>query len=163
GIVASVLTDETNATGQRVKVDRRVGARIYLRVDGPIRPGITVSVAETSYQQPSVLIGGGTTTINYRIRNSRHSRVRRGNGRVGVTGPLGIGLGELSLGDLPEVLPGSEVIRTAKVKGIWPAGAMQASAVTNAVTAEGQLPTTNQSAAFWAMPWFLIIILAVIL
>jgi len=158
-IVASVTEKQTNADGQLVNVDRRVGTRIYLRVNGPIKPELSVSVDSTHYRQPALLLGGGKLGVTYRIRNTGNSRLLNGSGRVEVTGPLGVDLGTLKTGELPELLPGSEMVKTVQVDGVWPVGALSATTRINAITAEGQLPALNNSADLWATPWFLVVLI----
>jgi hypothetical protein len=43
GIIGALLPDSLRKSSDRVLVERRVAARVYVRVDGPLHPGISIT------------------------------------------------------------------------------------------------------------------------
>jgi hypothetical protein len=155
GVIASVTEQQVNASGQRVDVERRIAARVYLRVAGALRPAADITAVDVRYSNPLVPFGGSDATVTYRIAN--HGNVRlTGKARVQVTGPLGIRLANSDVVDLPELLPDSEIRLTKKLPGVFPAGRLTAAVSVNPETTAGALPAVTRSASLWAMPWMVL-------
>jgi len=161
GIIASVATQEANAEGQLVTIDRRVAARVYLRVDGAARPAAQVESVSTHYSNPAIP-SGGKATVTYRLSNTGNLRVT-GTAFVRITGPLGFRLGQSDEISVPELLPGSVAEFTEQVDGVFPAGRAKAEVVFLAKTADGnELPGVRKSSSVWAMPWLLLAVVGLV-
>ena len=79
--LAAVLSSvtSTGAAGENtpaVDLEQRVGVRVYVRVQGDIRPGLTITDVHTRFRSGSAL-GAGTLIVSYTLTNS-------GNVRYGV-------------------------------------------------------------------------------
>ncbi|MEU8259059.1 DUF916 domain-containing protein [Micromonospora sp. NPDC048999] len=152
GIIAAVTERHTDAQGQQVNLDRRVAARVYLRVDGELAPEVRIEQLETAYRTPGVPFVDGRLSVRYRVRNTGNVRLTAGDAAVRVRGPLGVTLAEPQRVALPELLPGGEVVLERDVDA-WPMGRLDAVVTVNPITAEGRLPATSRSAGTWAAPW----------
>ncbi|MEV6304392.1 DUF916 domain-containing protein [Actinoplanes sp. NPDC051861] len=159
GVVASLASVQTDAEGNRVAVDQRVGARIYLRVSGTLEPGLTVEKLSARYHPNSNPFRSGRTTLTYRVRNT-------GNVRVGASQTVTVRTlwgGERTakgITDVAEILPGDAVDVTAEVAGalpaIWLTGAVHADPLAQAGDQKLQLVAVTRERGFWAMPWTLL-------
>ncbi|GIG61223.1 hypothetical protein Lfu02_55950 [Longispora fulva] len=152
GIVASLSEEQTGADGKKINVDKRVAARVYVRVEGPVRPFAEVSSVKVEYDNPWNPFAGGDMTVTYWIRNSGNVRVA-GAANVRARAPLGIGLGETGDVPIPEMLPGSEIAVTRKIAGVAPLGQLTALVTFNPVSAEGRIAGATGSGSVWAPPW----------
>ncbi|OHX01845.1 WxL protein peptidoglycan domain-containing protein [Micromonospora sp. WMMB235] len=159
GVIAAVAQDGVTADGQRVRLDQRIAARLYLRVAGEVRPAVTVESVRVGYDTPLNPIGRADLTVTYRIRNSGNVRVG-GTGAVVVDGPGGWTLSRTSPVDLPELLPGAEFTVTERVTGVPPALRLTATVDLAPTTVDTALPPVQRTASVWATPWLLIAALA---
>ncbi|MFD6694003.1 WxL protein peptidoglycan domain-containing protein [Micromonospora aurantiaca (nom. illeg.)] len=159
GVIAAVAQDGVTADGQRVRLDQRIAARVYLRVAGEVRPAVTVESVRVGYDTPLNPIGRADLTVTYRIRNSGNVRVG-GTGAVVVAGPGGWTLSRTSPVDLPELLPGAEFTVTERVTGVPPALRLTATVDLAPTTVDTALPPVQRTASVWATPWLLIAALA---
>ncbi|MFI7217389.1 WxL protein peptidoglycan domain-containing protein [Micromonospora maritima] len=162
GIVAAVTEEQVGKDGQRVYVERRIGARVYLRVAGPLRPAAAVGAVRVEYDNPVVPLPGERMTVTYRIANTGNVRIS-GRARVQVHGPLGVRLATGDLIDLPEVLPDSEIRLTQEFAHVLPVGPLTATVVLNAQTTKEPLPSQEGSGSVLAVPWALLGLLVLIL
>ncbi|GAA3729713.1 hypothetical protein GCM10022225_09060 [Plantactinospora mayteni] len=161
GIVASVAEQRTDAEGQRVNVERRVGARIYLRVNGPLAPMVDVESVQVSYASPAVPFARGPATVTYRLRNPGNVRVG-GTAQLHTTGLFGVPLAGDQDVTLPELLPGARVTLVRQVDGVLPGGMVTATVRVDATSSEGALPTVTRSGTVWTVPWTLLYLLVLI-
>ncbi|RKR89706.1 uncharacterized protein DUF916 [Micromonospora pisi] len=161
GVIASVSEQRVDAEGQQVNVDRRVAARVYLRVAGPIIATAEVESVQVTYDNPVLPLGRGPMTITYRVRNTGNVRVD-GVVRLRATGLLGIPLAGAAQIDLPELLPGGEVALTRRLDGVVPAGLVNGSVVVRPTTSDGALPETIRTESVLAPPWTLLYLLTVV-
>ncbi|MFJ1540621.1 WxL protein peptidoglycan domain-containing protein [Micromonospora chalcea] len=159
GVIAAVAQDGVTADGQRVRLDQRIAARVYLRVAGEVRPAVTVESVRVDYDTPLNPIGRADLTVTYRIRNSGNVRVG-GTGAVVVDGPGGWTLSRTSPVDLPELLPGAEFTVTERVTGVPPALRLTATVDLAPTTVDTALPPVRRTASVWAPPWLLLAALA---
>ncbi|WP_439675489.1 DUF916 domain-containing protein [Embleya sp. MST-111070] len=150
-IVASIKAAATGPGEQRFDVDRRVGARVYLRVAGPALPGLAIEDLRVSYDNPLAMFGGAEAVVRYRVRNT-------GNVRTTARAQTTIsGLGDWRLGGpkhttLPELLPGATHEVVQRFAGVIPAGRLTADVK---VTGEPATAAAG-STAIWAPPWLLL-------
>ncbi|SDI45001.1 protein of unknown function [Actinokineospora alba] len=163
GIVAALVTEATGADGQRVAVEQRVGARIYLRISGDLVPKLTVSDVVGSYD--GSFFGTGTTRISYIVRNSGNVRLG-GKQQVTVETPWGSGTAVPNLPDLPELLPGNSFQVNTTVSGVLPAGWLNGLVHIDPVAPPGPQPragAVDASVTVAAVPWLLVVVLALVL
>jgi hypothetical protein len=151
GVVASVAQVQ-NSGGQRVNVDRRVAARVYLRVSGPTRPAVAVEAMKVGYDNPLNPVGTAPVVVSYRLRNTGNVRLS-GTARARVTAPLGLRLAATDGAPVPELLPGSAITITEQFNGIVPAGHLDVRIDVEATTVDGALPAVTRSSGVWAVPW----------
>ncbi|MGH3863815.1 DUF916 domain-containing protein [Actinokineospora sp.] len=163
GIVASLVTEATGSDGQRVAVEQRVGARIYLRISGDLVPKLTIEDVAGSYD--GSFFGTGSTRISYVVRNSGNVRLG-GRQKVTVETPWGSGTAAPNLPDLPELLPGNSFQVTATVSGVLPAGWLSGLVHIDPVASPGPQPqadAVDASVTVAAVPWLLVVVLALVL
>ncbi|MEU1887437.1 DUF916 domain-containing protein [Micromonospora rifamycinica] len=160
GVIGAVARVRTTADGQRVLVDQRLAARVYLRVTGPVRPAVTVEAVDVSYDNPVNPFGGGDLVVRYRLRNDGNVRVG-GSGTVTVTAPFGREQARTAPTDLPELLPGATFTVTERITGVPPLLRLTAEVDIAATTTDTALPPVVRTAGVWAPPWLLLALLAV--
>ncbi|WP_329138866.1 DUF916 domain-containing protein [Streptomyces sp. NBC_01476] len=169
GIVTSLVT---SGTGDGVTLDRRLGSRVYLRVPGVLTPSLRVSSVHARYDGTANPVGIGRTHLTYTVTNNGNIRLTARQ-QVRISGLFGALSGSTALPDLPELLPGDALTRTAVVGGVWPAGPLQATVSLRPLPAtdgSGQAqpqPTTLPVTAsghttVWAWPWALLAVAAVL-
>lgn len=163
GIVTSLVTKQAGG----VSLDRRLGSRVYLHVDGPVTPALTVTDVRASYQPNHNPAGGGDTRLTYTVTNTGNVRLGA-HQQAKVSGPLGLLGRSVALADLPELLPGNSIIRTATISGALPSVRLSARITLHPVAADSPelaVPTTSSAASVWAWPWeqALILLLVIVL
>ncbi|RIQ25894.1 WxL protein peptidoglycan domain-containing protein [Jiangella rhizosphaerae] len=165
GIVAGLTTQAAGGAGGQVAVDRRVGARIYLRVTGTLQPELTVDGVAVAFDglplgQP------GTVRVEYTVRNDGNVRLA-GRPAVRVTGPFGVGERTWTGDLLPELLPGDSVTGSATVTGVWQLGPLDVDIEIAPETSGTQVldpapPPGTSSTRLWVVPWLTLAALAVL-
>lgn len=161
GIVAA-LTTSAGADGA-VGMERRVGARIHLRVPGEITPMIEVQNLSADFEGEWSLTEGGSSAIAMDLVNTGNVRVS-GEATLEITGPLGLWGRTVELGTIPEILPGNQIHVTASARDVPPL-IMLTHGVQVRLVAVGQDELTDlpepqpQYARAAAMPWLWLLIL----
>ena len=140
GIVASLARAQT---GDLVEVDQRVGSRIYLRVDGPARPALTITDLAVDHRG-SANPAGGTVTVRWAIENTGNLRLA-GRPTLRLVGPFGVTLERRELDALPELLPGSALTGEATVDGVWSLGRVTAELEVRPVLTDATAPVGARS------------------
>jgi hypothetical protein len=115
---ALLASNEAISTGgdQVVRLDRRTGTRLLIRVNGPLTADLAITDISTDYS-PALNPLGGSATVSYVVEN-------RGNTRLGGTavakvgGPFGIGEVSALPVEIPELLPGGSVTLRAELDSI---------------------------------------------
>lgn len=161
GLVASVVSAGTDAAGRQVALDRRVVARIYLRVAGPIHPSVQVTALRVDNRNPVDPLAGGQLTARYRLRNTGNVRIG-GTGRMTVRGPFGWHLANTGTIEIPELLPGGEIEVSEQVRGLPPAGRLEVAVVIEPATMDIALAPVTRTTGVWAVPWVLVAVLVVL-
>ncbi|EWC59401.1 hypothetical protein UO65_5347 [Actinokineospora spheciospongiae] len=151
GLVAAVTT------GGQVRVERRVGARLYARVAGPVTPALRIDPPAAAYRGTLNPAGPGEVDVTWTAVNDGNIRVAV-RPSVRVHGPFG--LTEVSwTGDtLPELLPGNAVTLTRTLTGVWPLGPLTAHVEAEPVTSAdqplaGAVDPATAETTVWAVPW----------
>ncbi|MGC0422408.1 WxL protein peptidoglycan domain-containing protein [Embleya sp. AB8] len=150
-IVASIKAEATGPGQQRFDVDRRVGARIYLRVAGPAVPRLAIEELRLSYDNPIAMFGGAEAVVCYRVRNTGNVRTTAA-AETTVSGLGGWRLGGPARVTLPELLPGATHDVVQHFAGVFPAGRLTADVE---VTGNPAI-VTAKSTGVWAPPWVLL-------
>ncbi|WP_217614168.1 DUF916 domain-containing protein [Cellulomonas sp. GbtcB1] len=167
GIVSSLLVE--NAAG--VSVDRRLGSRVHLRVQGDLAPALAVSGLRVDYDAGGNPVAPGAATVTFTVTNTGNSRVAPTE-QVQVAGLFGLGRARAAAVDVPELIPGASVQRSVRVDGVWPlvrttatialGGEVVALPGAAAADAAPAVPGVTAAAAAWAVPWALIGALALV-
>jgi WxL Interacting Protein, peptidoglycan binding domain len=156
-IVAQPLIGSAAANEDPVNLDirLRIGARVYVRVDGPARPDLRIERLVFDHDQ-SLGPTSGNANVEYVIRNTGNL-VLLPTARLRITGPFGITVSTLDERQLPELLPGAEITIAETAEDLPLFGRLDARLE---VTAEGV--ETNASTGSWAVPWLVVFALAIV-
>jgi hypothetical protein len=159
-IVAQRVDDPKNpGSGIGLDVRVRVGARLYVRVDGPLNPSLAVESMSVRYDSPGNPFGSADAHIDYTLTNT-------GDVRLSPTAALRLsglfGLGEQKLPDrqIPELLPGSSIQIAETVHGVKPFGRLTTHLV---VQQPGQPVMVRASVVEWAIPWLGVLVIALLI
>lgn len=166
GVVASLVTVGENPESQNIELEQRVASRIYVRVDGPLEPGLDVEVLDVVYRPGSNLWESGSAEVSFRVTNT-------GNTRLGVApsvrigGPFGLGEVTASPAVVEELVPnGGSATLTTTVPDVRPLVRMTATVDLAARAAPGaeefDVAASGQR-SFWALHWQYLVVLALIL
>lgn len=165
GVVTS-LTVADASTG--VNVDRRLGIRTGIRVGGDLAPSLAVDGLRVDWDGGVIPFLIGDATVHYRLHNT-------GNVSLGadetdaVTGPFGIARTEaVPESAAPVLLPGESWERDVRVPAVAAMGLLIASTtatpiVTDAAGSISTLDPITVSTTGWAVPWPLLLVLALII
>ncbi|MCA0216157.1 MAG: hypothetical protein LCH43_02250 [Actinobacteria bacterium] len=161
GIVISVAS----GSGQ-VLVDKRFATRLYVRVPGELQPLLTVTSISGAYN-PQWNPFTGTTTITATFKNAGNVALGA-DAIVGVNTFFGIPVGSPGTDEVTELLPGSTRTVSFTVEGIGQLGYLDAyvkaqPTVDDAALNPGVLTPTSRDTVVWAIPWWLVIVIAIAL
>ena len=119
-IAAQKVNDPTLPDdGVSLEVRLRVGARIYVRVDGLLSPSIAVENLNVDYDVPVNPFGSSRAIINYVLTNTGNVRLAP-TAKLGLSGIFGLGEQQLPDRQIPELLPGSSIEITETVLDVTP-------------------------------------------
>lgn len=163
-----ILTSLPQAAQENgISVDRRLGIRMHLRVDGKLAPAVAVEKMRVDYTGTANPFGAGDATVTYTVHNTGNVRLSAGQ-TVALSGPFGwfpVDAGKVTA--VPELLPGESWSVSVPVSGVVPAFWLTATAVLSpklpAVT--GSTPGVDGVAAeagALAVPWSLLVLLLVV-
>ncbi|MEU1509614.1 DUF916 domain-containing protein [Kitasatospora sp. NPDC005748] len=150
GALVAVDDRVPTAAGSFIGIQRGVGARIYLRVDGAERPALAVENVRFAAHNPQVPWTGRTdSTVSYTLHNTGNVKLDP-RAELHVGGVFAGGPASRQLANVPaELLPGQQVEVTEAWSGAptgW--GDVTVTATANGVTATG-------SDDFTQVPWLL--------
>jgi len=161
GVLASLVTGGDPGQQANVKLDQRVGTRMFIRVAGKLAPGIAVENVSAHYTGSLNPIAKGSATVTFTVANRGNVKLG-GRLKVDVTGLLGR-TASISLPDLPLLLPGNAIDLTVQVLDVVPQIRNTATVTLTPLKLQGDsdpdLPDVTGSAAFWAVPWMLVALL----
>jgi hypothetical protein len=162
GIIASTLFAATNAQGLKVNVDRRVAVPLFIRVSGPLHPGLTIESVSTRYHGTYNPFGSGSLDVTYTVHNTGNERLNLSQD-VRVTGFFGFTLARAHAKTLTDLLPGATYQATLHLNHVFPAGLMKLH-IDGVPSEPAGMPigqTTPENVAFgvsmWATPWLLLL------
>ena len=166
GVVASLVADATDAAGNRVSVDHRVGARVYLRVTGPLRPALTltdVTIDTATSWNPLRL---PRVTAAFTIANTGNVRLSS-RPTAEIAGPFGLGNRTASAAAVPEILPGGSLRTTVALDAVPPLVRERLSVEVMPTPADGRAidpPPTRAviEDTVWLVPWPQLALLALL-
>ncbi|WP_167047049.1 DUF916 domain-containing protein [Salinibacterium sp. ZJ454] len=168
GIAAIVTTQTGGGDGINTPIEVHAGTRIYLRVDGPLSPGMTATGLVSGYDPSWNPFVGGTGRLGFDLVNDGNIRITA-EPTVTLTGPFGIGLGEFSLPEVANIMPGQSAHVAAELPGVPPLLMLFSDVSITPVLADGvaaandTMPETVQvSTTAWAMPWVWLLIVVVV-
>jgi len=140
-----------------IAVDRRLGIRMHIRVEGELAPHVSVEDMRLTYAGTANPLGAGDATVSYIVRNTGNVRITAGQ-RISITGPWGMFAQEATeMAAIPELLPGESWEVTMPVGTVIPAFWLTAtSTLTPEVAAVNDVtPEIKPVEAFtgtWAIP-----------
>ncbi|MGW1770191.1 WxL protein peptidoglycan domain-containing protein [Streptomyces sp. NPDC002104] len=165
GIVASLAAGAQDGQGNKVRLDQRVGARVYVRAAGTLTPRLEVQQVAASYEGSANPFAEGSATVTYTLRNTGNVRLGARQA-VRVNGLFGTSVTAAGAKDLGDLLPGTALTITAKADGV--AQVLRSSAVVSVqpVAArdgvDPKLPSLTRSVSLWTVPWALLALVLVI-
>ncbi|HET6914954.1 MAG TPA: DUF916 domain-containing protein [Acidimicrobiales bacterium] len=154
GIVALARPVAAPAPGSQVVTRQGVGARIYLRVPGPLHPSLAITSLDL--QARTGAFGGGKADVQAVLVNTGNTRVDA-IVRFRGAGPFGLGAKTLPAIHLDSLLPGSRIHLQEKWSGLPVAGPYR---VTLSVTSAEA--TARGSATAWIIPWAILVAIALL-
>ncbi|MGQ0680460.1 MAG: WxL protein peptidoglycan domain-containing protein [Actinomycetota bacterium] len=155
GIVASI-TDLGDGNGQ-VSVERRVGARIYLRISGDLAPALTVRDLKAHYRGSWNPFSPGRVEMSFDTGNPGNLRLPVAT-TASSNGPMGLNKKSAAGPELAELLPGQRVPLASSIESVWPLLRLKV-AVQPSSTIDG-VSIESASVGVWAVPWAQLALLA---
>lgn len=164
GIITSLAQP---AQEDGISVDRRLGIRVQLRVDGALQPGLVVEGLTVGFDSSLNPFAGGTATVDYTVRNTGNVRLS-GQQSVALYGPFGLFRADIEgVDDVPEILPGEAWTVSATAENVFPLAWLGTD-----VTIDPAFPTGLESGPDLAMfvtssgtvaiPWSLLVLVVLV-
>ncbi|HEY4752484.1 MAG TPA: hypothetical protein VIH37_04305 [Candidatus Limnocylindrales bacterium] len=167
GIVASPVLQQNAATGMQEQKDIRVGTRIYLRINGPLNPRLSISGASVRFHKGSNPFASGTAEIAFDLKDPGNTRASA-DVTASITGPFGIHLGSVQLTPVRNILPGGVARVSGTVSGVKALGVLFGHITVTPVRADNEAPgdplpaAVSASAVAWAVPWPVLVLLVLV-
>lgn len=166
GIIATLQSYVTSPSGQRIQLLQSVGTRIFIRVSGPLRPGFTIDGLTARYRGTANPIGSGRVQLTYVVHNTGNVALG-GQQTVWVSGLFGSKTYAKTLPRVQLLLPGFSVRERVAFSSVFPELLMTGHVSISPLIIPGsQQPPSGpyrSTVRFWAVPWLLVIIAAVII
>jgi hypothetical protein len=161
GIVVQDITPSSSLKkGKGVEIERRVGARVYIRVAGPVDPAIDVQKITIKTHHQGLTPGShGTADIGYVVKNVGNVRIAP-TAQLTIKGLFGRTLKRFSARQVPELLPGATFVITEQWKGTPYLDRVQAQVHVSAFNGQYQ---TTRSKTVWVGPWLWILLVILVL
>ncbi|MGQ0845352.1 MAG: WxL protein peptidoglycan domain-containing protein [Sporichthyaceae bacterium] len=165
GIVSAL---STQATGDGpVRVEQRLANLVHLRVDGTLRPALTVSSLSVDYRGTANPLGRGEVVATYTVVNSGNVRMAAQQA-LRVRGPLGLEGRRIFLDPLPELLPGDTRTVTARLPGVAPTVRSSVQVELRPLATRpgeefgAEVAIAKRTTGTWTVPWTLLGLLALL-
>lgn len=165
GVVTSLTVADQSAN---VNVDRRLGIRAGIRVGGDLVPSLSVDDLRVDWDGGVVPFLLGDATVHYGLHNTGNVSLAADDSDA-VAGPFGLGRVEATPdAAAPVILPGETWQRDVRVPAVVAMGLVWASVtatptVTDASGSTTSLDAVGASAVGWAVPWPLLVVLALLI
>ncbi len=166
GGIVSALTSPASG-GEPVKVEQRLGNLVQVRVDGPLRPALSVSKLDVDYRGTANPFGKGEVLATWTVTNIGNVRMGAQQA-VRASGPLGLDGKRVFLDPMPELLPGDSHTSTAVVRGVAPTIRSSVEVELRPLATRpgddfgADVAIVKRSAGTWSMPWTLLLLLALV-
>lgn len=166
GAVLVSLHTAANDNGNSIGLNQRVGTRVYLRVAGPVHPALTVEGLTARYRAHDVWnpLGTGDVAVSYRVRNTGNV-ILSGTQAVSVSG-LFASAKASHLPAIPALLPGDYFDVKTVVKNVFPQIRLSVKVHLHPIAPVGAvdpgIKDSTKSHGIWAIPWALLVLIAVI-
>jgi len=151
----SELTLGDESEGLSLAVRQRVGARVYVRVSGPLDPSIRIDSIDVSHSTPLNPLSSGEATVSYQISNVGNVRLTP-TMQLTIKGIFGRTVKVLAGNTIDDVLPGGIIRITESATGLPRFEPLSASL--QVVSPEF---ATDSSTTFYPVPWLTIILLLI--
>ena len=119
GITVSLDSEAVSPSGQKYKLVQRVGARVFVRVVGPLHPRLSVENLKMTFHYSSNPLGAGRATLTYTVHNTGNIALG-GSQHVSVHGLFGAKANAGAIPPIPLLLPGSSVQMRVTVNRVYP-------------------------------------------
>lgn len=163
-ILASSAGVGTDGGGGVIEVERRTGTRMLIRVNGPLRPQLSIEALTTDLRTSANPLGG-KATVTYRIENTGNVSLG-GSTRSSIAGPFGIAEQQSVPSGFPELFPGQGITITQEFNDVPALGVAvtRASVDPTDDSTGGQAPAASKQSLILAIPFsILLMLLAAIL
>ncbi len=159
GIVALNLAPDTNPQpGTNFAVQRGEGIAVYVRVPGPLHPGVAAANVGATYSTSPLGFGSSSAKMHYQVVNTGNE-VLNGKSQLTVTNIFGSTVHTFRPVPIVALIPGGRMTVTEPTFSGLPFFGpvhLHVTMTTSAITSTG-------SAQFWIVPWLLILIVIVVL
>ncbi|WP_329792113.1 DUF916 domain-containing protein [Lentzea sp. DG1S-22] len=151
GLVAALTTSA------QVQVERRVGARLYVRVAGAVTTNLRVDRPTAGYRGTANPAAPGEVDVTWTVVNDGNVRLAV-RPSVHLEGLFGLGSTGWTGHTATELLPGSAITFTRTLSGVWPLGPLTVRGEAEPVASAGQdlvgaVTTATGKTTIWAIPW----------
>lgn len=155
GIVALLRTVAQPPPGEHAQLRLGVGTRIYLRVPGPLRPGLTITGA--TFHKRVAAFGSGSGSVTVRFSDTGNTRLGA-TARVTVTDEFGRTVKRFAPARYGALLPGNQIALVEPWKSLPRIGRFH---IKVSVVANGM--TRQRSVTSWILPWVLLVLVGLAL
>jgi len=154
-VLAASQAEGTGPDGKIITLDRRTGSRLYVRVAGPLDPGLDIVKFHGTYR-PALNPLSGSLDVTYTVRNRGNVRLAAKQ-RLALNAVFGIGLDRSTPVDIPELLPGNSVTQHATFKGVAATVLLLTKISLTPISAKDavnpELRPNSRTGRTFAMPW----------
>jgi len=152
GIVALLLTPVRVGSGSRIEIREAVGTRVYVRVNGPLHPGLRLERLSVRPSRSfwSLWKGGGSARVSFEVVNTGNVKLT-GAARLWATTPLGGKVKEFAPVPISALLPASS---TQISLPDWPLPFVGPTVTVSADVSAGGMQART-AASFLDVPWAL--------
>lgn len=160
GVATSYVSQQAGST---VALDRRLGSRMHIRVNGDLTPGVDLTNLSVSYAQSGNPFGASAATVSYDVVNTGNTRITA-TALVTVAGAFGWAPAAAPLTELPELLPGGTAHQSVTIHGVWPLATATATVelLPVVIGSDTTLDPVTDDTSTAAVPWALLILVVLV-